>query len=205
MRKEVFARWHSIQGRHRLSGDRTHLPLHSIPDPRPGSCGCANLTQRPLSPSPGSVGGGREGPLAWSAPLEFEPGRVASIGGVTPRRLIMEAYRLTQYQVSGGPSWLDSDSFALEAKASDTSANENQLRLMLRTLLAERFKLAVSHASREMPVYARFGGEEWTRNSTKLRKARKPQRPRKNWSLWACFPHHALENDRLEAWLPGKP
>jgi len=106
-----------------------------------------------VKPIAGSVGGRREGPLA-GAPLEFEPGRVASIGGVTARRLIMEAYRLTQYQVSGGPSWLDSDSFALEAKASDTSANENQLRLMLRTLLAGRFKLVVSHASREMPVYA---------------------------------------------------
>ena len=59
-----------------------------------------------VKPIAGSGGGGREGPLA-GAPLEFEPGRVASIGGVTVLRLIMEAYHVTQYQVSGGPGWLD--------------------------------------------------------------------------------------------------
>jgi uncharacterized protein (TIGR03435 family) len=31
--------------------------------------------------------------------------------------------------------------------------NENQLRPMLQTLLAERFKLAIHRESKEMPVY----------------------------------------------------
>jgi uncharacterized protein (TIGR03435 family) len=61
--------------------------------------------------------------------------------GVTARRIILEAYRLTPYQLSGGPGWLDTDAFDLEAKAE--TANGNQLRQMLQTLLAERFQLVV--------------------------------------------------------------
>ena len=60
-----------------------------------------------IRPSNDSGGGGRGAPLA-GAPLEFTPGRVTSLGGATARRLIMEAYHLTQYQLSGGPDWLDS-------------------------------------------------------------------------------------------------
>lgn len=51
----------------------------------------------------------------------------------------------------------------LEAKAE--GANENQLRQMLQTLLAERFKLVVHREAREMAVYALLVGK----NGTKLR------------------------------------
>src|SRR5580704_11736004 len=85
----------------------------------------------PLAPPPG--GGG----------LRFTPGRVISApAGVSARKIILEAYQLNQHRLSGGPGWLDSDRFSLEAKAE--GASENQLRKMLQTLLAERFKL-VTH------------------------------------------------------------
>jgi uncharacterized protein (TIGR03435 family) len=74
-------------------------------------------------------------------------------GGVTTRRIILEAYGLSSYQLSGGPAWLDSDVFELEAKAADASANEGQLRLMLRTMLSKRFNLVAHRETREMPVY----------------------------------------------------
>lgn len=114
-------------------------------------------------------GGGRNGGAGGGPPLpggggglRFMPGRVASAPvGVTARKIILEAFQLTQYQLSGGIGWLDADRFDLEAKAE--GASENQLRQMLQTLLAERFKLAVHHETREMPVYALLVGKNGTK------------------------------------------
>ena len=87
-----------------------------------------------------------------SLDLRFTPGKVASLPpGVSPRKIILEAFHLAEYQLAGGPGWLDSDRLDLEAKAA--GANENQLRQMLQTLLAERFKLAVHRETRDMKVY----------------------------------------------------
>jgi uncharacterized protein (TIGR03435 family) len=92
--------------------------------------------------------GGREG-TAGGRVLFTEGGVVGA--RATVRRIIQAAYRLTEYQVSGGPGWIDSDRFDLEAKAG-IRANEDQLRQMLQTLLADRFKLARHRETREMPV-----------------------------------------------------
>jgi uncharacterized protein (TIGR03435 family) len=71
--------------------------------------------------------------------------------------MILEAFHLTEYQLSGGPGWLDSDRFELQAKAE--GAGESQLRQMLQALLSERFKLVVHTESKEMPVYALVVGK----------------------------------------------
>lgn len=67
--------------------------------------------------------------------------------------LIRFAYDLPDFQISGAPRWLASARFDLAAKAED-DAPLDQKRLMLRTLLAERFKLAVHTETRELPIYA---------------------------------------------------
>jgi uncharacterized protein (TIGR03435 family) len=69
------------------------------------------------------------------------------------RMLIVNAYGLRPNRVIGGPSWLDSERFDVNARAPENTP-DNQLALMLRTLLAERFKLAVKNETREEPVYA---------------------------------------------------
>jgi uncharacterized protein (TIGR03435 family) len=100
----------------------------------------------------GGAGGGAPAARTGGPGLRFLPGRVASGPmGVTAWRMILDAYRLTPYQLTGGPAWLESDRFDVEARAE--SANEDQLRQMLRTLLAERFQLAVHRESKETPVY----------------------------------------------------
>lgn len=68
---------------------------------------------------------------------------------------------LEPFEVTGGPSWIDSDRFDIGATAGrDTSLTE--LRAMLQTLLADRFKLKAHYETRQMPVYrmvlARRGG-----------------------------------------------
>jgi uncharacterized protein (TIGR03435 family) len=84
--------------------------------------------------------------------LEFSPAGVSGTR-VTTERIVLTAYNLKTQQLLGAPEWLDSDWFALEAKA-ETATNENQLRLMLQTLLAERFKLVAHHETRVLPVLA---------------------------------------------------
>jgi uncharacterized protein (TIGR03435 family) len=64
----------------------------------------------------------------------------------------MWAYRLDSYQVSV-PSSLDTNSYDILAKAADP-VPVTQLRLMLRQLLAERFKLSVHRDTKTLPVYA---------------------------------------------------
>jgi uncharacterized protein (TIGR03435 family) len=78
---------------------------------------------------------------------------------VTLRELIFEAHDLRYYQVAGGPSWLGTDEYDIDAKAGGASTPE-ELRLMLRTLLADRFKLAVHSTTREMKVYALVAGKD---------------------------------------------
>ena len=71
-------------------------------------------------------------------------------------RLIGEAYAtpapLPRYRIIGGPSWMDSDRFDVDAVTDGASTTE-QKRLMLRTLLADRFKLAIHQETRESATF----------------------------------------------------
>jgi uncharacterized protein (TIGR03435 family) len=73
------------------------------------------------------------------------------------RLLIKTAYGVHDSQIIGGPSWIDSDRWDINAKAEgykDATTFRDQARLMVRPLLADRFKLALHHEQRELPVYA---------------------------------------------------
>jgi uncharacterized protein (TIGR03435 family) len=108
-------------------------------------------------------------PPGGSAPLMFEVAsikeRTASAGGgyaQSPDRFIrinsslrdlMEyAYDLQRFQIVGGPDWLTSTRFDVNAKAAFVPTTD-QMRTMVQRLLAERFRLKVSAAMRDMPVY----------------------------------------------------
>jgi uncharacterized protein (TIGR03435 family) len=80
----------------------------------------------------------------------------------TLKRLIFEAYSIPYSQISGGPGWLDSNEFDIDAKP-ENPASLDQLRLMLRTLLTERFKLAIHRESKERSVYELLVGKDGPR------------------------------------------
>jgi uncharacterized protein (TIGR03435 family) len=96
---------------------------------------------------------------SMSAPLGRFEARNISV-----EELVERAYYLPADRISGGPGWFDSTRYDIEAKMSDSqiqemekfdkSQQENQLHLMLQSLLADRFKLSVSHRSKEMNSYA---------------------------------------------------
>jgi len=75
------------------------------------------------------------------------------LSGQTLKGLICSAYRVKDYQVTGGPKWIDGDRFDVNAKAAG-AANDSQLREMLQTLLTERFQLAFHHEEKIAPAYA---------------------------------------------------
>lgn len=81
------------------------------------------------------------------------PGGRFTTSNTTLRMLISEAYHLYDFQVSGGPNWLDSYRVDIQAKA-DPGAKPEQLRAMLQKLLADRFGLVVHREMKELPVYA---------------------------------------------------
>ena len=69
--------------------------------------------------------------------------------------LLMTAYQVEPWQISGGPAWLDTDRFNIVANAPGAgSPTAQQVRLMLRTFLADRFQLKVHREMREGPVFA---------------------------------------------------
>jgi uncharacterized protein (TIGR03435 family) len=81
------------------------------------------------------------------------------------KQLIRLAYGVEDYQVSGGPGWLASEWYAIEAKAENAGAGKSEMNLMLQTLLADRFKLQLRREVRDFPVY----GLLVDRNGPKLR------------------------------------
>ncbi len=72
---------------------------------------------------------------------------------ITLKLLITVAYRIRADQVAGGPAWMDTAAFDMNAKAERPSTLE-ELHAMLQNLLADRFKLAFHRESKEMPIYA---------------------------------------------------
>lgn len=94
----------------------------------------------------GSSGPGRRG-------VSAQPGGRLTGTDVTAAELIRFAYELPDFQIAGGPNWLNSDRFAVDAKA-EGDPPLAQKRLMLRRLLAERFKLTTHTEMRELPFYA---------------------------------------------------
>jgi uncharacterized protein (TIGR03435 family) len=69
------------------------------------------------------------------------------------KQMITVAYRLRADQVLGGPGWIDTDPYDMNAKAERPSSVE-ELHLMLQDLLAERFKLRFHRDTKEMAIYA---------------------------------------------------
>src|SRR5262252_867143 len=72
---------------------------------------------------------------------------------VSLKELIQYAYHMQDFQISGTQGWMNSDRYDVIAKAEDR-ANEDQIRLMVRSLLAERFKLNVHLDEKQLPQYA---------------------------------------------------
>jgi uncharacterized protein (TIGR03435 family) len=79
------------------------------------------------------------------------PGRLTANASL--RVLIQGAYQMQPFQIVGGPEWIGSEQYDVDAKTADRP-DEGQMLRMLQTLLEDRFQLRIHRESREMPVYA---------------------------------------------------
>jgi uncharacterized protein (TIGR03435 family) len=93
----------------------------------------------------------------WAAPDGF------SAWFITPQQIISIAYGVESLQFSGGPSWLPSERFDIQAKM-DAATTEALAKLsqaqrvlaqqqMLQALLADRFQLTVHRETKEGTIY----------------------------------------------------
>lgn len=93
-------------------------------------------------------------PAAGTSFNVFEGGRLR-ITNEPVKLLIRAAYELQNAQIAGGPAWLHSDRYDIEAKTGRLEKPDRvQLKPLLQSLLAERFGLRFHREMRELTVYA---------------------------------------------------
>ncbi len=88
------------------------------------------------------------------------PGGRYTASGITVKMLIQMAYDLRDYQISGGPSWISTDRFDIVAKAETPNVSREQGRILLQSLLAERFNLKIRRETNELAIYALVVGKD---------------------------------------------
>ena len=99
--------------------------------------------------------------------IMFQPGGRFEANNASLKTLIQIAYDVRDFQISGGPAWISSDRYDIQAKAEGGSqgdlrteteeqrkADLDRRRLMIQALLADRFKLVVHKESKESTIYA---------------------------------------------------
>lgn len=99
-------------------------------------------------------------PNSQGSSTNSSPGRFVA-RNVTVKRLIGRAYDVEPYQIEGGPKWIESEKFTVNAKLEDEDAKSSSreermkiLRAALRNMLEERFQLETHHESKTMPCFA---------------------------------------------------
>src|ERR1039458_5970133 len=97
-------------------------------------------------------------------------------GGGSLKRLILTAYKLKPYQVSG-PDWMDSVRFDILSKIPE-GGTKDQVPEMLQALLAERFKLTAHRETKEQPVYGLVVGKDGPKLKPSVPDAARPDRRR---------------------------
>jgi uncharacterized protein (TIGR03435 family) len=141
------------------------LTTHSRPQNAPSPGPTFEVASVKKSPPPGAGGtfisfGTRKG-NSWSAT------------NATLRMLLRSAYG-TQYQMAGqiigGPTWIDTDRFDIVATL-EGNPPQDDVRAMVRALLADRFKLVTRQETRELPAYALVVARSDARLGPRMRSA----------------------------------
>jgi uncharacterized protein (TIGR03435 family) len=92
-----------------------------------------------------------------------------SASGVTLRILLRQAYGVEDNQIAGGPAWMDSAQFEVDAKIDDATAQAiggmtpqeagEAHQHMMQAMLESQFHLTVHHERRDLPLYALVVGD----------------------------------------------
>jgi uncharacterized protein (TIGR03435 family) len=88
--------------------------------------------------------------------MRLDPGRL-TCSNVSLHKLMVESYDVKDYQVSG-PDWLNTEIYDITATLPPGTTGDD-VRVMIQSLLADRFKLSFHRESKELPVYALVVGK----------------------------------------------
>lgn len=113
-----------------------------------------------VSVRPNSTG---EGPTTFGPARTVRPDRF-EMKAATVKEMITYAYGIAfDRELSGGPGWMGTEEFTVKAEPGDAETAtlsklsrddlEEQMRLRMQSLLADRFHLKVSFETKELPVY----------------------------------------------------
>jgi len=116
----------------------TSLAIYGQPSPEP-----LNYEVASIKPT-------NDGDLGYT--FRIEPDGTLAAAGITLKRLMMTAYNVQGFRIVGGPDWVASKRWTVQAKPSRAAASQ-QIREILRTLLEDRFQLRSHSERRKMLVY----------------------------------------------------
>src|SRR5215471_11151178 len=94
------------------------------------------------------------------------------------RGMVAWSHDVLAAQVKGGPDWLDVEPYFVDARAGDADAGPDQIKLMLQTLLKDRFKLVVHRETQQAPIYTLV----LAKNGSKLQDAKGGRKNFINWT-----------------------
>lgn len=87
----------------------------------------------------------------YTSSMRMDPARITCTN-VTIHKLMVESYEVKDYQVSG-PDWINTELYNIEATMAPGTSGD-QVLVMVRNLLADRFQLAMHRETKELPIYA---------------------------------------------------
>jgi bla regulator protein BlaR1 len=88
--------------------------------------------------------------------FRLDPGGGLTVVNMQLRDLTTFAYQIQNFQLEGGPDWIASDRFDIVARPErevPSTGGPDPRRMMLRTLLADRFKLVMHKETKELPIF----------------------------------------------------
>jgi uncharacterized protein (TIGR03435 family) len=88
------------------------------------------------------------------------PGGRWTASGVTVNMLIQQAYDVRSYQITGGPGWINTERYDIVAKAETADIDRETMKVLLQSLLAERFNLEIHRETKELPLYLLVVGKD---------------------------------------------
>jgi uncharacterized protein (TIGR03435 family) len=109
---------------------------------------------------------------SFPAGPEVRPGGSFIAMNATLDRVVRFAFDVPDYRLTGGPDWVRSDRFDIQANAGE-EVSPDQMRRMVQALLAQRFQLAIRRESRQMSIYDLL----LARNDKQLGRSLRPSAP----------------------------
>jgi uncharacterized protein (TIGR03435 family) len=121
-----------------------------------------------------SIKPNRSGVLFSSgSPIVDKVGRYTA-RNVSLKSLISRFHGVYEFQIAGGPKWLDADRYDLDAEVDGQPSREESIQ-MLQAVLADRFRLQVHFEPRDLSGYALVAPKDGLKFGPHLAKVERPE------------------------------